>query len=518
MQSAETSGVRAKGFGLSDGGRISTVPLIRKLTSAVQSIVANFSPITLAVALTALVAATISVVTDAARTAGEMQAMQRRIMHVAKAEPVATWQYSGGTMTTLAGPADAQATYAGVMQRGLGAFAVAFVAIGLTLIRRKPDSPREMRARDYAALLATLPFGAACWTAEGRLITCNAHYRARLNVDEADLRRGASYKASVRRLIQGGHMNMVREDEQSRILELHREDGSCLLIDERPLEGGGFVTLVTDLTESRRTDDLLATIREEQRVLARRYHEEKLKAEAASRSKTSFLAHLSHDIRTPLNHIIGFADMMKAETYGPLGDTRYQGYVEDIKTSGERLLSFFASILELAELEAGRKPLKSEAFSVDEMLVALTRRFSGQAQRAGLKLALGSACGARLIGDRFALERMAGNIVENAIRFTPAGGRINVAAFAAADGVVLEITDTGVGMTAERLAALSQPFVFGDAALSRPAGGAGLGIAIARAIAELSGGRLAIDSRPALGTTVAISLPLPPAVQASRAA
>jgi two-component system cell cycle sensor histidine kinase PleC len=302
------------------------------------------------------------------------------------------------------------------------------------------------------------------------------------------------------------------------VLELHREDGSCLLIDERPIEGGGFVTLVTDMTQSRRTDDLLATIREEQRVLARRYHEEKLKAEAASRSKTSFLAHLSHDIRTPLNHIIGFADMMKAQTYGPMGDARYLGYVEDIKNSGERLLSFFASILELSELEAGRKPLKAEVFSVDEMLVAITRRFSSQAHRAGLSLSLGSACGARLIGDRFALERMAGNIVENAIRFTPAGGRVNVAAYAAADGVVLEITDTGVGMHAERLATLSQPFAFGDAALSRPAGGAGLGIAIARAIAELSGGRLAIDSRPALGTTVAISLPLPPAEQASRAA
>jgi two-component system cell cycle sensor histidine kinase PleC len=201
--------------------------------------------------------------------------------------------------------------------------------------------------------------------------------------------------------------------------------------------------------------------------------------------------------------------MMKQQTYGPLGDARYLSYVDGMKDSGERLLQFFASILELAELESGRKALKADAFSVDEMLVAVTRRFAGQAQRAGLSLSLGSACGARLIGDRFALERMTGNIVENAIRFTPAGGKVNVAAYAAADGVVLEITDTGIGMQAERITALSQPFAFGDAVLTRQQGGAGLGIAIARAIAELSGGRLAIDSRPALGTTVAISLPLP---------
>ena len=519
MRSAETSGVEVKGFGLPSSRPQTLARLGRIFASAAGVVVERMSPITLAVALTALVAASVYVISDAARTAAEAEALQRDMMRVAIAQPVAMWEFPGRTMTTLAGP-DADATYAALINRGVGAFTLAFVAIGLTLVRRPPASPRQLKARDYQALLATLPFGAACWTAEGRLIACNAHYRACLNVDEADLRQGASYKASVMRLIQGGHMKMVREDEQSRVLELHREDGSCLLIDERPLEGGGFVTLVTDLTESRRTHDLLASIREEQRVLARRYHEEKLKAEAASRSKTSFLAHLSHDIRTPLNHIIGFADMMKAETYGPLGDSRYKGYVDDIRNSGERLLSFFASILELAELEAGRKPLKAELFNIDEMLVAITRRFSGQAQRAGLTLALGSACGARLVGDRFVLERMAGNIVENAIRFTPVGGRVSIAAFAAADGVVLEITDTGVGMQAERLAALSQPFAFGDAALSHSAGGAGLGIAIARAIAELSGGRLAIDSRPSLGTTVAISLPLAATTltQTSRAA
>ncbi len=520
MRSAETSGVEVNGFGLPQGSRHILTRLARTLTTAAGVVVERISPITLAVALTAFVAASVYVIADAARTAAEAAALQRDMMHVAIAQPVAMWEFPGRTMTTLAGPADAGATYAALVQRGVGAFTLAFVAIGLTLVRRRPVSPRQLQARDYQALLATLPFGAACWTAEGRLIACNAHYRACLNVDEADLRQGASYKASVTRLVQGGHMKMVREDEQSRVLELHREDGSCLLIDERPLQGGGFVTLVTDLTESRRTHDLLASIREEQRVLARRYHEEKLKAEAASRSKTSFLAHLSHDIRTPLNHIIGFADMMKAETYGPLGDLRYRGYVDDIRNSGERLLSFFASILELAELEAGRKPLKAEPFSIDEMLVAIMRRFSGQAQRTGLTLALGSACGAWLVGDRFALERMAGNIVENAIRFTPAGGRVSIAAYAAADGVVIEITDTGVGMHPERLDSLSQPFAFGDAALSRPAGGAGLGIAIARTIAELSGGRLAIDSRPTLGTTVAISLPLPGALaaQTSRAA
>lgn len=358
------------------------------------------------------------------------------------------------------------------------------------------------------ALIETLPFGVACWGADARLLTSNARFAERLRVGTEALPPGAAYHEVVRRLAQGGSMMAVREDWENRLLELRREDGSTLLIEERPLGASGFVTLVMDVTESRRTNQLLTSIREEQRQLARRYHEEKLRAEAASRAKTSFLAHLSHDIRTPLNHIIGFADMLRQQPYGPLGDARYLGYVEAVKSSGERLLGFFGSILELAELEGGRRELKRDRFTADDLLVGVFRRYTGLAQHTGVVFGLGGPCQAELVADRFALERMVSNLVENAVRFTPRGGKVTLAAYAGADGVVLEITDTGIGMSAERLATLSQPFVFGDAALTRDREGAGLGIAISRAIAELSGGRLAIDSRQGLGTTVAVSLPM----------
>jgi two-component system cell cycle sensor histidine kinase PleC len=312
----------------------------------------------------------------------------------------------------------------------------------------------------------------------------------------------------MRQLAQGGFLQLVSDTKARRELELHLDDGGCLQIDERPLAEGGFITVITDVTERRRADVMLTTIQEEQKLLARRYHEEKLRAEAASRSKTSFLAHLSHDIRTPLNHIIGFADLIQHQTYGPLGDTRYLDYVGTIKSSGESLLQSFAAILELAELEGGQKPLRQEQFRVEDLVIATTRRFSAQAGRAGLTLAIGSLSGASLNGDRFCLERMLGNLVDNAIRFTPSGGKVTLAAYAAHDGVVLEVSDTGIGMSEDRLATVSQPFVFGDAAFTKEQNGLGLGLATARAIAELSGGRIAIDSRPAMGTTVAISLPL----------
>ncbi|MHB1110274.1 MAG: sensor histidine kinase [Devosia sp.] len=494
MRSAETSGVGAKGFGLPDHRRSQAQMLVAWLIKPFHDFAASVSPVTLAVGATALLAATLSMVFDAMRTMDEGRSRQSLLAHIAAIAPEPPVAANAGVGLD------------GVWQRGAGAFGVAFLLIGLTYRRR--DHAQEKDFHRLKALLATIPFGVACWTKTGRLVVCNEQYRTRLNVDGPECEPGTSYHASVKRLVHGGYMQLLSEDDSNRVLELHREDGSCLLVDERPLAAGGFVTLVTDVTERRRTDHLLASIREEQRLLARRYHEEKLKAEAASRSKTSFLAHLSHDIRTPLNHIIGFAELMHQQAYGPLGDTRYLGYVEAMKLSGERLLSLFASILELAELESGQKPLKQEPFFIDELLDAVARRFANQAQRAGLALSRGAPCGTELLGDRFSLERMLCNIVENAVRFTPHGGRITVAAFAATDGVVLEITDTGIGMSDDQLATLSQPFVFGDAALTREHGGAGLGIAIARAIAELSGGRLAIDSRKALGTTVAISLPL----------
>lgn len=489
MRSAETSGVGSSGF---------------------SRVFGQVSPLTYAVAVAAFLAASIFVAADAFRTLDEIADREALLTRLGAAQPLLGRQFVATAFEPVVSGVNTDTSLTELVQRGAAAYGLAFLFAAVAYRRRPVSTPQS--ALPYAGLLSTIPFGVACWTADGRLIACNEQYRARLNAETADVRLGASYAASVRRFVQGGYMQLISEDEQNRLIELHREDGSCLLVDERPLAEGGFVTLVSDITESRRADDLITSIREEQRVLARRYHEEKLRAEAASQSKTAFLAHLSHDIRTPLNHIIGFAELMRHETYGPLGDDRYADYVDTIRTSGERLLAFFASTLDLAELEGGRRVLNSVELDVDDLLTSVTKRFTAQAQRKGIALTLGAPSLALITGDRFSLERMLGNLVDNAIRYTQPRGRVTLSAYAASDGVVLEVTDTGIGMSPERLAAVSQPFAFGDASLTRDRDGSGLGLAIARAIVQLSGGRLAIDSRPGLGTTVAVSLPLRDAV------
>jgi len=182
--------------------------------------------------------------------------------------------------------------------------------------------------------------------------------------------------------------------------------------------------------------------------------------------------------------------------------------VQSIKASGEHLLASFASILDLAELDNGQKALRQDPVSVDGVIADNIEQYRSQAKQIGIALIHGEHSGAVVKGDRLGLRRMLANLVENALRFTPAGGSVTLAAFAAHDGVVIEITDTGTGMAEDRLASLSQPFVLGDATFTRQGQGPGLGISISRAIAELSGGHMAIDSSPGMGTTVAISLPL----------
>ncbi len=540
MRSSEVSGADADGFSMGDGQ--DTRRLRRQGTAEPHGFRHRvLTPVTLAVAATAFAAASLFIVYDTTTTLGEVK-RELTLIGAAVAARVANEPATAveGTLATtlvefpaltrarfveaetdfgdffsyalpagshgmLSVEAEQSQAIGGLAGRGAAALALAGLVTALTLRRRRNDAmPDHTERHTYRSLTSAIPMGVACWTSDGRMIVCNGDYRERLKLESDSI----GYPEALGRLISGGYMKLLREESGNRLLELHQQDGSCILIDERPLPDGGFMTILSDETERRRTDVLLSTIREEQRLLARRYHEEKIKAEAASRAKTNFLAHLSHDIRTPLNHIIGFAELMECETYGGLGDPRYVDYVQSIKTSGEHLLNSFAAILDLAELENGQKVLRTDAVPLDDVINSVCRRFRGQIARAGLALSVNPDTGAVLCGDRLAFVRMVGNIVENAIRFTPPGGTLTLATFAADDGVVIEITDTGIGMTEERVTTLSQPFALGDATFTREGVGPGLGISISRAIAELSGGRMVIYFAPSVGTTVAISLPL----------
>jgi PAS domain S-box-containing protein len=235
----------------------------------------------------------------------------------------------------------------------------------------------------------------------------------------------------------------------------------------------------------------------------------KEEAEAANRSKSSFLAHMSHELRTPLNAIIGFSEVMSQETLGPLENAQYRDYVRHIHASGAHLLSLINDLLDLSKIEAGKLELWEEEADPGALLERC-RVFVGEsAQHRGVHLAVtvdprlaAVTCDARKI------KQVVVNLLSNAVKFTPAGGLVELEAkLEDTSDLVIRVSDNGVGIAARDLDHVMAPFGQAREALIRDNEGTGLGLPLARALVELHGGSLSLDSRQGVGTTVTVRLP-----------
>ncbi len=230
-------------------------------------------------------------------------------------------------------------------------------------------------------------------------------------------------------------------------------------------------------------------------------------AELASRSKSEFLANVSHELRTPLNAIIGFSEVMASAVFGPLGNERYAGYARDIQNSGQHLLEVINDILDISKIEAGRMELYIEDVRLDEVVTSAARLVRGRIDEAGLRLVVEVAPGLPVLrGDRRRLKQVLVNLLSNAAKFTPSGGTVTVRLRAEAADLVLEVADTGIGMSEQELALALQPFRQVDGGLARRQEGTGLGLPLARSFVEMHGGSFTVRSRRGEGTTVRIAL------------
>lgn len=233
-------------------------------------------------------------------------------------------------------------------------------------------------------------------------------------------------------------------------------------------------------------------------------------AELANRSKSDFLATMSHELRTPLNAILGFAGAMHAEALGPLGNPRYREYLEDIERSGAHLLALIGDILDISAIEAGSIQLFESELSLGEATEATLRLIRPRAEAKNIRLVAVPPAAElpRVRGDERRIKQILLNLLGNAVKFTPADGEVRVGATRRADGgIELWVTDTGIGMTAEDIAAAVRPFGRPSGHVAREHEGVGLGLPLAKSLAELHGARLHIDSRPGRGTTVSLSFP-----------
>ena len=231
-------------------------------------------------------------------------------------------------------------------------------------------------------------------------------------------------------------------------------------------------------------------------------------AERANRLKSMFLATMSHELRTPLNAIIGFSELMHGELYGSLGDTRYREYSGLIQGAGHHLLSLINDVLDMSKIEAGKFELHRESFDIREIIRDCLDLMRERAHQADVQLTDDiQATPLAIKADRRAIKQILLNLLSNAIKFTPAGGRVIVHAKSANGALVFSVEDTGIGIPADQVSRLGNPFVQVRNSAGAAHEGTGLGLALVRALAEIHDGRLKIESVQGQGTIVSIILP-----------
>ncbi len=232
-------------------------------------------------------------------------------------------------------------------------------------------------------------------------------------------------------------------------------------------------------------------------------------AEAASRAKSAFLAHMSHELRSPLNAILGFSELIRDQHYGRDQVQKYAEYGSYINQAGTHLLALIDDILDLAKVEAGRLELQPSSFDLNELLDECARMMRPMVERRGLALHFtGMAPDPLLTADRRRAKQMVLNLLSNAIKFTPGGGKVELTANRLPDGTIaITIADTGVGMTESQIKLALQPFgrVAGSAA--RDPTGTGLGLPIVQNLIEAHGGKLQIVSELNRGTIARLLFP-----------
>ena len=237
--------------------------------------------------------------------------------------------------------------------------------------------------------------------------------------------------------------------------------------------------------------------------------EMKDQAERANDAKSEYLANISHELRTPLNAILGFSEIMRDERLGPVENERYREYVSDIHDSGAHLLDIIDELLDLSRLEAGRVELNESTFPVRPLLEYCFSLVREQARDAGVILELGAAADLpNLIGDETKIRQIVLNLLSNAIKFSDPGEKVRVTAGRSRSGdLIVKVRDKGPGIAREDMTLVLAPFGQGRTPAQKNKKGAGLGLSIARKLAELHGGGLELESRLGAGTTATIRLP-----------
>jgi signal transduction histidine kinase/DNA-binding response OmpR family regulator len=301
------------------------------------------------------------------------------------------------------------------------------------------------------------------------------------------------------------HLNVLAESGWRSLVAVPmlREGGIVGAMVIRRHTPGRVPQEIYDLLETFASQSALALINAQ---LYRRLEQQSAALEVASQHKSEFLASMSHELRTPLNAIIGFSEVLLERMFGELNE-RQDDYLRDIWSSGKHLLELLNDILDLSKIEAGQMVLNRSEFGVRESLeycLSMVRERALQ-QRVLLSLDVDSEVGL-LDADRLRFRQVVLNMLSNAVKFTPEGGRVDVSAFIRGQDLVVLVADTGVGVPAEDRERIFDAFQQGGRS-SGQVEGTGLGLTLSKRILEMHGGRIWVESEAGKGSTFGIALP-----------
>jgi two-component system cell cycle sensor histidine kinase PleC len=405
---------------------------------------------------------------------------------------------------------------------------------------------RESEARRSAAesrlreTMENAPQGLVLWDRNQRLVMSNRKYREYAGLAEISTVPGATRDEVLNPLLKAGEqLNELGLPPQWQVWPLPGTvsgrddllliDGVWLHASHRETSDGGLLTVMTDVTAIknqeaeliRRESDLRQVVSKlelsqgllekqaaELTKMTGRLENEKQRAEEANRAKTEFLANMSHELRTPLNAIIGFSEIMGAELFGPLGHPKYIEYARDVVTSGQALLELINDILDMSKIETGEIALQPSALNIENAVGEALRIALPKANDKGVKLLTEIEPGATAMADGRAFKRILLNLLSNAIKFTERNGASRVRAMVHGHHIAVAVEDTGCGIDPADIPKLGKPFIQLERSDSAKERGTGLGLAVAKALVEMSGGTLTIESAPGRGTIVRFTLPV----------
>jgi two-component system, cell cycle sensor histidine kinase PleC len=382
-------------------------------------------------------------------------------------------------------------------------------------VMAQPDITPEsilQRERDDAVTLLTSIFD----TSEISIIVTD-HHRRLLRINDSFVR---TYGWPREQVIGEDFATLVSPEEQDSIKSGHAslvQSGLRSTGEMRMMRGDGsiantlYTTATLELSQRRRF--LIMTIMD---ITLRKQMEISLRiakdqADAANQAKSAFLANMSHELRTPLNAIIGFSELMLKKTFGPLGHVKYGEYLEDVHVSARHLLDIINEVLDMSKIEAGRVDLEESDIDLMELIPSVVRIMDSRAFSAGISIGVDMPSPAPMLrGDHRLLRQILINLLSNAVKYSNNGGAIEVKIALEIDGKLqMMVRDHGIGIPKHKIPEALEPF--GQINDPSHAGGnlqgTGLGLPLAKAMTELHGGYLHLESDLGQGTSVYLTFP-----------